>query len=119
MWGFKIEKNRKLASTLFDRISCKNISRIFNKDRRNEKQGDQNFLSQYFWQIAKQNTTLHASFFCDSFNLKAEPFPTQRHEKVCFVSCTHCCDEIYNKKNFTWKCPLKCRPKDHKDWIYC
>jgi hypothetical protein len=119
MWGFRNKNNRQLASILFDKMSCKNISRIYNADRQNKKQGDQNFLLNHFWEIAKKNTTLHASFFCNSFGLKAEPFPTKRHEKLCYVSCIDCCDEIYTNKSFKYKCPLECRPPEHKNWNYC
>lgn len=59
------------------------------------------------------------SFFCDSFGANASSFPTKRDIYFCFVPCANCCDKKLFDKEWKDVCPEKCRPKDHKDWIYC
>lgn len=81
-----------------------------------KRQPDQYMLADYFWPIARKNSTTHDSFYCKTFGGK--PFPTQRPDYFCHVGVVGCCDP--NSKNKFFVCPEECRPKNHKnDWLYC
>ena len=117
MWGYANERNRDQANTLFDLITNKEIAINYNKYGNSSKGLDQEFLSTHVWPHVPNNSIIHDSYFCKT--LRGTPFPTQRSKIFCFASCSFCCDEkIFN---VTWKdiCPEDCRPKTHKDWIYC
>jgi hypothetical protein len=119
LWGFKNKYNRQLGNSLFNLIIDKKIAKQYNNDGKHHKQGDQDFLAHHVWNLAKVNATVHASFFCDSFGSRTEPFPTQRPKAFCYISCIYCCEEGITDRNFTWACPEMCRPMEHKEWIHC
>lgn len=119
MWGYANHKNRELANWLFILLIDEKISNSYNRNNASMKGRDQHFLSDYFWPIAKENATIHASYFCNKYGVLGKPFPTQRPKHFCFIPCSYCCDEIFLKKLWTDLCPMECRPKNHKDWIYC
>ncbi len=110
MWGYKNSMNRETALMIFNKI----------KDHASSyyaaKYTDQFFLRDKVWPIAKQNATIHDSFHCKQYG--GESFPKQRMEKYCFAACDGvCCEDSTHK--WPYVCPIECRPKDHKDWIYC
>ena len=77
---------------------------------------DQDFLKDFIWKYAQKNATIHDSYSCKEFG--GDPFPTKRPESFCYISCHHCCENIYKNKT-NYECPLECRPKEHLDWTYC
>jgi hypothetical protein len=115
MWGFRPSLDRKLARAIHDKIHNPNLIKNYGG------RGDQTFLSREVWAQAKSSIIVHDSFLCtDGYGQKPKPFPTQRpsaNETNCFVGCVRpCCGK--GKMPFH-PCPLKCRPQDHQDWIYC
>lgn len=117
MWGFANKLNRQLANRLFSIITNKKIaSRYFHKGY-SRKGLDQELLKDFFWRYAKKDSTIHDSYSCEKFG--GEPFPTERPEPFCYVSCIYCCDSRYNINKSNHECPSKCRPKEHQDWIFC
>lgn len=120
MWGFKNKLDRKLAAHLFRIILSKLVQywhqiispEIFNKGQ------DQNILREYFWPIARLNSTIHDSYHCEELGGRA--FPTKRPlGSSCFVGALGCC-EPNSQVKFNSKCPEKCRPPDKvHEWIYC
>ena len=122
MWGFYNKKNRILANYFYNIITSKFISywyKIIYNDFIQMKGQDQYLLAWYFWDIAKQNATIHDSYHCDELGGKG--FPTKRPlYGTCFVGAIGCCSSEQASTNFTYICPVQCRPKEHKnDWIYC
>ena len=79
---------------------------------RKDKGPDQHLLASYYWGLARGDSVGHDSYLCSRYpNTKG--FPTQRR-----------IDMTYNfigggNGTLVRKCPLQCRPKDHKDWEYC
>lgn len=79
---------------------------------------DQTALARHVWPWARQVALAHDSFLCKKFS-STSPFPSKRPEGVGnFVGAVI---SINNTIEFTSEnqCPVKCRPKLHKDWLYC
>jgi len=79
------------------------------------KSHDQKTLANIFWPTVKDDAMIHDSYYCeDDWNsLPATPFPTRR------VNGTFVTDRTGADWGRPKKCPLACRPRDHKDWEYC
>ena len=72
------------------------------------------FLDRYVWPWAKWSALSHDSYTCGLFP-RTKPFPTRRVvEKNNFVASVVEAGDVMKQH-----CPSKCRPKDHKDWLYC
>jgi hypothetical protein len=117
MWGYANYRNREYGKSLFKYLKKISIGKKFNSNNENIKGKDQDFLLEYFWPIIKKKVLIHDSYFCKK--LGGVPFPTQRPDNNCFVSCSYCCDKKYNKKWEFGMCPVECRPHKHKNWTYC
>ena len=119
MWGFKRSIDKNLSSNLYELITNVNISRVYNNVT--EKHGkDQDFLSDYIYTFASKSAIEHDSFTCHLYK-NSQPWPTKRTGN-CFVGCVTDCvcnSKTHDNKTFTDTCPRKCRPKNHKNWIYC
>ena len=124
-------------------LTNKQVARYYNRNGQSPKQHDQWLLTRYFAPYIYDNSTTHDSYLCYwlggepcksflfelcywkyNFNFKIYHFkkgPTQRPIYNCFVGCSECCEQIEDGDNFKYNkvCPKECRPKDHKDWIYC
>ena len=75
---------------------------------------DQGFLKRYFWPWGKWSSMSHDSYTCQRFP-RTSPFPTQRElVENNFVASVVEARDVMKKE-----CPEACRPKLHKDWIYC
>ncbi len=71
-------------------------------------------ISRYVWSWARSISMAHDSFWCQHVN-GTQPFPTERKlETNNFVASVFKDFAILDEK-----CPEACRPKDHKDWLYC
>lgn len=90
--------------------------------------GDQLFLTNHIWPLARrQNSLAHDSFTClwsrFIYQIDTRPFPSKRPHPSCFVGCPKpCCpDEINPNEDLSShrQCPSLCRPKQHKDWLFC
>jgi hypothetical protein len=123
MWGFFNEKNRKIARHIYNLIINKNIANQYNKNK-NQHFSDQLFLRDYVYPVIKEISIIHDSYLCKSYQYSI-PFPTKRNGS-CFIGAPLNPDQINNciiKKNGTivnfYECPIECRPKEHKDWVFC
>ena len=116
MWGFKNSMDRNLAYHLFKFVLSKKISKNYNFHTQNEKGKDQEFLSKYFYPLIKSKSIIHDSFLCKIFD-NSLPWPMKRLSD-CFVGSPSYCNESLANK-FYEECPFDCRPKNHKDWLYC
>ena len=89
--------------------------------------GDQIFLTDHIWPIARSNSLTHDSFYClwsrYIYRTDTRPFPSQRQYPDCFVGCPKpCCRRLSNATiDFRQyeQCPSVCRPKTHPDWTFC
>jgi hypothetical protein len=89
--------------------------------------GDQTFLSDHIWPLARTNSLAHDSFTClwsrYIYREDTRPFPSQRQHPLCFVGCPKpcCTPEVKNSTDYSryTKCPSICRPAEHQDWLYC
>ena len=115
LWCFKNKLDPQLGKTLWRRIQEKAEQRIPGVQEA-RKGDDQDVLSRHVWPVVIDKTMVHDSFFCYK-QPGGRPFPTKRNLiKEPFVGCAkrpcHCKKKIL-------RCPKKCRPRLHKDWIYC
>ena len=63
---------------------------------------------------AKWNALSHDSYTCTQFP-RTSPFPTEREMGPNnFVASVVEANDVMRRE-----CPLKCRPKEHKEWKYC
>ena len=115
-WGFALNKSRAIANYIFNSIIDPYMKQWM-KYYANVKQADQIFLRTYVWGLVKKNVTIHDSFNCDS--LGGMPFPTQRSSYYCHVGGYGCCGPEFLNSSFPHECPYNCRPRDHKEWVFC
>jgi hypothetical protein len=114
MWGYRPSLHPPLTNHILSKL-C-NVSLM----KRYDRIGDQAFLLNELWDHVKEDMLVHASFHCLRFGPKADPFPTQRPalegNKHLFVGCVRPCTRA---DHLLRECPVKCRPEEHKDWLYC
>lgn len=113
MWSFKVNKARDLGRKIFNKIIDKQISLKYNPNGNSRKGFDQYFLSDHVYKEIKNNSTIHDSYLCKKYP-KSKPWPTKRIGD-CFVGRVGKC----NQTGIFKKCPEKCRPINHSDWISC
>ena len=113
MWGFYNKRNRQLARQVYMRIIDLTISESYNF-KRNLHHGDQNFLAMYVYPLIKDKALIHDSYYCNEYK-DSEPFPTKRIGN-CSIGMFHAenCEKVQGLE-----CPVKCRLKDHHDWVFC
>lgn len=112
MWGMKSSRDRSLSKKIFALTIDNRLFAKYNPNRKHLKGRDQDFLAQNVKHLINDISIVHDSFSClDSTNA----WPTRRQGN-CFVGSPHTCE--VNVSNF-YTCPLRCRPKEHVDWIYC
>ncbi len=121
-WSFSNIRNRIVGKELFRKLATFDVIRPYNNRIYLE---DQFFLIHHIWPIAKQNATIHDSYYCKDFG--GEPFPTQRPSHDCFISCSNCCSSGNSSDVVTEKrvglysvgkeCPVECRKEIN--WNYC
>ncbi|CAF0738142.1 unnamed protein product [Brachionus calyciflorus] len=116
LWGFKTREDRNLAQKVFKTIFNPHL-KSWHDSYRGEKQADQIFLKKYLWSTVKSNATVHDSFNCGK--LGGEPFPSQRSSLYCHVGGYGCCGPEFSNSSFPHECPYGCRPKEHKEWLFC
>lgn len=129
LWG--VASNRlsigdrfKIARALLKPMNDKSREEFWKKY---SNAGDQIFLEDHVWPIARRNSMSHDSFSCYwsryIYGTDTRPFPTRRKTPNCFVGCAKpCCTEVdQTKKDVSSfeQCPSRCRPSDHQDWLFC
>ena len=119
-WSFANKRNRELGNEIFSKLTNPSIIRAYNNRLYLE---DQYFLVHHVWPIAKLNSTIHDSYFCEEFGGK--PFPNRRENMDCFVSCSNCCltrqqnmsRTLISEKSVGKYCPSACRKNN--EWTFC
>ena len=89
--------------------------------------GDQSFLTDHLWPLARRNSITHDSFSCRwsryVYRSDTRPFPSQRPHPECFVGCPKPCCMPEQTRNHDLsqyeQCPSACRPREHQDWLFC
>jgi len=110
MWAAKVYSIRNRFKKSFTELFKNGLAYI---DR--FKGGwDQVALQRYIWPWAKKLTYVHDSYTCKKFSY-TRPFPTQRKAGI----GNYVGSVLSLNASIKSPCPEKCRPKDHKDWIYC
>ena len=113
MWGFRPAHDRILSQLIFEKLHNATLTKEY------LGKGDQPFLLKELWPLVKNDSLIHDSFNCQRFEDNSQPFPTRRpslkgHD--IFVGCVKPCS---GKQYIFGECPIECRPKNHKHWIYC
>ena len=88
---------------------------IINSKNFHQKHFDQRMLRKHVYPLIKNNSTIHDSYLCKIYK-DSVGFPSKRIGS-CFiggVSQNTTCENENGKK-----CPVECRPIDHKDLINC
>ena len=111
MWGIKVKALRKSLRLILNQMLQDPLSRsnfLSSSD-------DQFLLGKYIWPWSKDRSVQHDSFFCTYFG-RAKPWPTQRPlgEVNNFVGSPFALNS-----SLAVACPERCRPRDHKDWVFC
>ncbi|KAG7159088.1 uncharacterized protein LOC121877937 isoform X2 [Homarus americanus] len=116
LWGARWGLNRQLVPE-----NAKFLSQIRDKMFKDaygeQKHGkDQEILAVRLWPKMAGNVMAHDSYWCKFYG-KAWPWPTKRENRY-FVGSTSYRDPPGNTK-VPKPCPVRCRPPEHHDWIYC
>ncbi|CAG0893013.1 unnamed protein product [Darwinula stevensoni] len=129
LWGAKVSQNRSFVHYLGRKM-------LFESEPSNDGGLDQYLLHHVLWNEAQQHFVspaliptaatasieghppslfqmVHASFNCDEFVGGAmRPYPTRREGGFWLGSGPR-------HHQFKQECPLKYRPKEHPDWVFC
>lgn len=129
LWGLapnrlSLNDRIKIANALLPSDNPSELQRFL---RSYSGTGDQVFLKDHIWPIARHNSLTHDSFSCFwsryIYRTDTRAFPTKREHPSCFVGCPKpCCnEETKRKQDFSRndQCPSGCRPKEHPDWLFC
>ncbi|CAG0889335.1 unnamed protein product [Darwinula stevensoni] len=111
MWGAKTFMNRSLMASLTAKM-------LFETHLDHEKEFDQDILREVLWPATKNQMMVHDSYFCSEPEFEGpayRPFPTRRDAKF-FVSYG---PRFLPALKDVTKCPLQCRPREHRYWVYC
>jgi len=115
-WGAKVNQMRNRFLDAFKKLFKDAIAYV----AREEGGGwDQIALVRYIWPWSKKVALSHDSYTCHKF-ARTSPFPTQRTAGVGnFIGSVVSLNSSIGLTGEGGICPDKCRPKDHKDWLYC
>jgi len=114
LWCFRNIKNRELGKGLLKTILKNAQNRIPGKSEA-QKGNDQNVLNEHVWPIVLHDAMVHDSFHC-KWKPGGRPFPTRRLPSEPFVGCaSRPCEYDFE----LLRCPVECRPNQHKDWEHC
>ncbi|CAF0877061.1 unnamed protein product [Rotaria sp. Silwood1] len=114
LWSSALYRNRLLFFRLFSILLDKN------KVQQYSFAHDQTLLTELIWPKIKHQTLAFDSYTCQQFQEGQQyPFPTQRPSRDCHVGCVRPCCQNSSQIRFNKPCPQECRPKNHRDWIYC
>eukprot|EP00096_Caligus_rogercresseyi_P007457 TRINITY_DN25318_c0_g1_i1.p1 TRINITY_DN25318_c0_g1~~TRINITY_DN25318_c0_g1_i1.p1 ORF type:complete len:364 (-),score=14.41 TRINITY_DN25318_c0_g1_i1:7-1098(-) len=115
-WGVKVPQHRKELLKAFSKL-FKDTSGLAYVNR-NKGGYDQVALTKYIWPWAKWKALCHDSYLCKKYS-RTSPFPSRRVEGIGnFVGSVVSLNGTLRFSKDS-ECPIKCRPKNHKDWIYC
>lgn len=116
MWGLRTHLDRRLSNRLFAYVISEWVGKNYNLKGKTAYNADQDFLRDYVYGVIKCKSTIHDSYKCMTY-LDSKPFPTRRQVDdfvgSVVVSVTS------QKKIEILKCPVECRPVEHKDWEFC
>lgn len=116
MWGLRTHLDRSLSSMLFNYVISEWVAKNYNLKGKSPRDADQDFLRYYIYDRIKSNSTIHDSYFCTKY-LDSQPFPTRRQVQD-YVGSVRSALNL-NRKVTIFKCPIECRPVNHKDWEFC
>lgn len=117
MWGFYNQRNRKVARKIYESLIDKRISMAYKKN--NEFGQDQLFPIKFIHPLIVNMTLQHDSYFCKRFPINTRPFGVRR-DGACWIGIWYTPGmDCQNGNTTIFKCPLRCRPKKHQDWINC
>ncbi|XP_037069613.1 uncharacterized protein LOC119090994 [Pollicipes pollicipes] len=91
--------------------------RIINSTQWKFKGLDQRVLTVVLWPhiVKHRDLIAHDSYLCWYYPM-SKPFPTQRKSPHDFVGSPSLIDKGFRLKTH---CSYFCRPRDHKDWVWC
>lgn len=111
MWGFYNSRDRILANSILKNINDTKLKAQYVRG----KGKDQSFLNSFVYPHIKESSIIHDSNLCRIFR-DGEAFPTRR-VGYCHVGLRN--ENCSKESHDVSKCPVECRPKDHKDWEKC
>ena len=110
-WCFRPSASGDVGAKLLDEILLKSDT-IKNPDL--TTRADQQILAATVWRLLRSQSLQHDAFHCGVYR-DAKAFPTERRfEDQRFVGCVRDC-----RGPMVDICPIRCRPKNHTNWIYC
>lgn len=70
------------------------------------------------WPLMKKSLVSHDSYSCIHFP-STRPFPTRRKNFTFVGMRSYRKQFVGDQVPYSSPCPVRCRPKKHKDWIHC
>jgi hypothetical protein len=129
LWGLALNRLSKASQIQIVNalLSSDNLHDIQMFVKTYSERGDQQFLTDHVWPLARHNSISHDSFYCLWYRYfylaDTRPFPTQRQHPNCFVGCPQPCCKTVNKNDTDLsqyeQCASACRPNGHRDWLFC
>ena len=80
---------------------------------------DMVYLREIVWPVLRKRSASYDSYHCKAVSELGQslPFPTKRKGSL-YVGAGPTKYNLVNEMDKR-ECPKVCRPKDHKDWLYC
>ena len=117
LWCLRNMKNRTLGRHVLDLVLRKAQSRNSTRMSEATKGNDQNVLNRHVWPLLVGDCMHHDAYLCSKYK-GSIPFPTQRRNTTYyFIGCRRPCHGAMEDK--PKKCPVECRPAQHKNWEFC
>jgi hypothetical protein len=110
LWAFHISKNETIRNQFTRYLFSKSLINCYNSIT-----GDQDFLQDYVWPIAENQSMQHDSFHCHKFSLSI-PFTQPKLSMTQFVGCRRPC---HHNQDPPGPCPIYCRSSNNTDQNLC
>lgn len=110
LWAFKVYQNETMRNELRKRLLSKSIINCYNP-----MSGDLDFIYDYIWPIAQNQSLQHDSFHCQQFPLSI-PFTTPKLSMTHFIGCRRPCRSDQDSPG---PCPIQCISSNNTDPNLC
>ncbi|XP_057303844.1 uncharacterized protein LOC130641169 [Hydractinia symbiolongicarpus] len=111
LFCFRNSKNETVSDLVFNAIRKHGYHK--NETFEPFKESDQTLLRDFVWPLVRHDSMQHDGYSCERYP-ESYPFPSRRETNSSgFMGCKRPCTRVVPP------CPLKCRPKNHQDWMFC
>ncbi|XP_042231099.1 uncharacterized protein LOC121872423 [Homarus americanus] len=117
LWGARWDHDQSPSRHAVHLLAALRDNMIIRAKNEHKYGDDQDILRDMLWPFMAGHVLTHDSYWCGEYEADTSPWPTRRVDGL-FVGLRRYKKKFHDEK-IPDKCPVKCRPADHRDWLYC